>query len=64
MRKAGDLPRLSDYKRTQGKAIRSLRRKLQRSFKQHLTNEEVAEYWSHSRYGDYFKSHTLELFRT
>ena len=47
----------SETKSTQIDAIRCLRRKLQRSLKVRLTNEEVADYWFKSSYSRYFSCH-------
>lgn len=48
-----------NYSNFKTSSIRSLRRKMQRCFKMHLSNAEVAEYWTHSKYGSYFRDHLL-----
>lgn len=49
----------NNYASFQVTSIRSLRRKMQRCFKLHLSNLEVAEYWENSKYGSYFRDHLL-----
>ena len=49
----------SNYASFQISSIRSLRRKMQKRFKMHLSNLEVAEYWENSKYGTYFRDHLL-----
>lgn len=51
--------RMLSYLSTEIIAIRCLRRKMQRAFRQPLSNEEVASYWHLSPYGKYFRTRFL-----